>query len=210
MCRLSSGIPTSESPTWWAFLRWVFLIPVIGSCEPDQPDEPGKSEQSAEETAELRQQVNKTYLMGIGSFVLKRRKRENTILLRLNFDRWWRIWRACMKTSLRRWLTGRLQVMNSEKARKSNESGNNRMQSSFYPPCLWDVACEILFQPYLPRPIWAYLKTDGWHIVPPLNILGLGGIRVPFFWKSITNEWLTFKRIHEVWISGTLKNNVWL
>ena len=50
-----------------------------------------------------------------------------------------------MKTSLKRWLTGRLQVMNSEKARKSNESGNNRMQSSFYPPCLWDVACEILF-----------------------------------------------------------------
>ena len=58
--RLPSGSPTSESPTWWAFLRWVFLIPVIGSCEPDQPDEPGKSEQSAEETAELRQQVNKT------------------------------------------------------------------------------------------------------------------------------------------------------
>ena len=46
------------------------MIPVIGSCQPDQPDEPGKSEQSAEETAELRQQVNKTYLMGIGSFVL--------------------------------------------------------------------------------------------------------------------------------------------
>ena len=67
------------------------MIPTIGSCEPDQPDEPGKSEQSAEETAELRQQVNKTYLMGIGSFVLKRKKRENTILLRLNFDRWWKI-----------------------------------------------------------------------------------------------------------------------
>merc|ERR1719322_398995 len=33
------------------------MIPTIGSCEPDQPDEPGKSEQSAEETAELRQQV---------------------------------------------------------------------------------------------------------------------------------------------------------
>ena len=67
------------------------MIPVIGSCQTDQPDEPGKSEQSAEETAELRQQVNKTYLMGIGSFVLKRKKRENTILLRLNFDRWWKI-----------------------------------------------------------------------------------------------------------------------
>ena len=36
------------------------MIPVIGSCQPDQPDEPGKSEQSAEETAKLRQQVNKT------------------------------------------------------------------------------------------------------------------------------------------------------
>merc|ERR1712156_438768 len=35
----------------------IRLIPVIGSCQPDQPDEPGKSEQSAEETAELRQQV---------------------------------------------------------------------------------------------------------------------------------------------------------
>ena len=45
------------------------MIPVIGSCQPDQPDEPGKSEQSAEETAELRQQVNKTYLMGVSSFV---------------------------------------------------------------------------------------------------------------------------------------------
>ena len=45
------------------------MIPVIGSCEPDQPDEPGKSEQSAEETAELRQQVNRTYLMGVSSFV---------------------------------------------------------------------------------------------------------------------------------------------
>ena len=72
--RLPSGSPTSESPTWWVFLRWVFLIPVIGSCQPDQPDEPGKSEQSAEETAELRQQVNKTYLMGIGSFVLSAEK----------------------------------------------------------------------------------------------------------------------------------------
>ena len=45
------------------------MIPVIGSCQPDQPDQPGKSEQSAEETAELRQQVNKTYLRGVSSFV---------------------------------------------------------------------------------------------------------------------------------------------
>ena len=45
------------------------MIPVIGSCQPDQPDEPGKSEQNAEETAELRQQVNKAYLMWVRSFV---------------------------------------------------------------------------------------------------------------------------------------------
>ena len=45
------------------------MIPVIGSCQPDQPDEPGKSEQNAEETAELRQKVNKAYLMGVSSFV---------------------------------------------------------------------------------------------------------------------------------------------
>ena len=27
--RLPSGSPTSESPTWWAFLRWDFLSPSV-------------------------------------------------------------------------------------------------------------------------------------------------------------------------------------
>ena len=51
----------------------------------------------------------------------------------------------------------------------------------------------------------------GGNIVPPQNSLGWVGSGFHFFWKWLTNEQLTmFKRVHEVWMSRTLKNNVWL
>ena len=46
---------------------------------------------------------------------------------------------------------------------------------------------------------------------PTLNILGLGGVRVPILLKLLVVEWIAiFKRIHEVLMPRTLKINVWL